>query len=247
MSLKYNLQVYPTVDQLNRAAAAFIIDLARKATELTGRFVISLSGGNTPGQLYALLAQPPFLRQMPWTETYIFWGDERCVPLEDKRNNAHMALSVLLNKTEIPPSNIYRMQVDLPPDKAAVLYEKKMKEFFEEEAPRFDLVLLGLGEHGHTASLFPGTPVIHEKAKGIRKVYVEEQNEFRITMTAPLINLAHHILFLVTGESKAEVLKTIFTAPYQPDIYPAQLINPQDGQLVWFADKQATALVEENK
>jgi 6-phosphogluconolactonase len=229
MPTKYNLQVFPTVDKLNEAAAAFIIDTAHKAIEVTGRFVISLSGGNTPGKLFELLAQPDYLPQMPWTETFVFWGDERCVPLEDKRNNAQMALTILLNKTDIPPSNIYRMPVNLSPDRAAAIYEKKIKDFFDEEAPRFDLILLGLGENGHTASLFPGTPVI---------------NEFRITMTAPLINLAHHILFLVTGESKAEVLRTIFTASYQPDIYPAQLINPQSGQLVWFADNKAAALVE---
>ncbi len=243
MPQKYNLQVFPTVEKLNEAAAAFIIDTAHKAIDVTGRFVISLSGGNTPGKLFELLAQPDYLSQMPWTETFIFWGDERCVPLEDKRNNAQMALTILLNKTEIPPSNIYRIPVDLSPDRAAAVYEKKIKDFFDEEAPRFDLILLGLGENGHTASLFPGTPVINEKTKGIRKVFVEEQNEFRITMTAPLINLAHHILFLVTGESKAEVLKTIFTAPYQPDIYPAQLINPQSGQLVWFADNKASVII----
>lgn len=245
MHAEYKLQVFPSIVDLNTAAATFLIEIANNAVNTTGRFSIVLSGGRTPEQLYELLALSPYNHQMPWTETFFFWGDERCVPLEDKRNNAQMAQLALFNKIDIPPANIYRIPVNLPPDRAALAYEKSIKDFFEEEAPRFDLILLGLGDNGHTASLFPGTAVLREKSKGIRKVYVEEdQNEFRITMTAPLINLAHHILFLVTGENKANMLHTIFKSPYKPELYPAQLIKPQSGKLYWFTDNKAAKFLQ---
>ena len=244
MHPEYNLQVFQTTETLTIAAASLIVEIAHKSVDATGRFSIALSGGNTPQQLYELLALSPYNQQMPWTETYFFWGDERCVPLEDKRNNAQMAQLALFNKVEIPPSNIYRIPANLPPDRAALTYEKLIKNFFDEEAPHFDLILLGLGDNGHTASLFPGTTVLNEKSQGIRKVFVEEQNEFRITMTAPLINMAYHILFLVTGENKAAILNTIFKSPYLPSQYPAQLVKPQSGKLYWFADSKAAALLQ---
>jgi 6-phosphogluconolactonase len=243
MHPEYNLKIFQTTDTLNAAAASLILNIAHKAVDATGRFSIALSGGHTPEQLYELLALSPYNQQMPWTETFFFWGDERCVPLEDKRNNAQMAQLALFNKTEIPLSNIHRIPVNLAPDRAAIAYEKLIKDFFGEEAPRFDLILLGLGDNGHTASLFPGTAVLNEKSRGIRKVYVEEQNEFRITMTAPLINMAYHILFLVTGENKAVILNIILKSPYLPDQYPAQLVKPQSGKLYWFADSKAAALL----
>ena len=239
-----NIQVFQTTEALNAAAATLIVEIAHKSVDATGRFSIALSGGNTPEKLYELLALSPYNQQMPWTETYFFWGDERCVPLEDNRNNAQMAQLALFNKIEIPPSNIHRIPVNLPPDRAALAYEKTIKDFFDEDAPRFDLILLGLGDNGHTASLFPGTAVLNEKSRGIRKVFVEEQNEFRITMTAPLINMAYHVLFLVTGENKAAILNTIFKGPYLPKQYPAQLVKPQSGKLYWFADGKAAALLQ---
>lgn len=240
----YNLQIFKTPDDLNAGAANLIVKIANEAVDATGRFSIALSGGNTPEKLYELLALAPYNHQMPWAETYFFWGDERCVPLEDKRNNAQMAQLALFNKTEIPLSNIHRIPVDLAPDRAALAYEKLIKDFFGEDAPRFDLILLGLGDNGHTASLFPGTTVLNEKSRGIRKVFVEEQNEFRITMTAPLINMAFNILFLVTGENKAGILNTIFNGPYLPAKYPAQLVKPQSDKLYWFADSKAAALLQ---
>jgi len=242
-SVFYHLEVLPTINDLNIAAAEFIIATAKKAIAKRGRFVISFSGGQTPLELYSILSQSPFREQIEWERTFIFWGDERCVPLEDKRNNAHQAKITLLNEVNIPPSNIHIIPVNLPPSEAAKKYEKEINDFFGVGPRQFDLILLGLGENGHTASLFPGTKILNEQAEGVREVYVEEEKNFRITMTAPLINQSHHILFLVTGKNKAEILENIMWAPYQPQKYPAQLIKPLEGDLRWFADSAAATPV----
>ncbi len=239
----HNLRVFQTVDELNVAAAELIISIANKSIAARGRFVISLSGGQTPEKLYSLLAKSPWREQIEWIKTFIFWGDERYVQFDDKRNNARAVKSILLNRIDIPSRNIYFINVNLQPDMAAKEYEKDIKDFFKTESLRFDLVLLGLGENGHTASLFPGTKVIDEHVEGVRDVYVEEEKMFRVTMTAPLINQAHHILFLVTGTKKSEVVKQVLTSSFQPDHYPAQLIKPNDGVLQWFVDRDAATLI----
>lgn len=244
---KYNLEIFQTTESLNRAAAEFIISKASQAISARGRFIISLSGGQTPQNLYSLLAEPFFCDQVQWKKTFIFWGDERCVPLDDDRNNAYQARSILLDKVDIPLSNIHFIPVNLSPGEAARRYEQELKDFFRAEPIRFDLMLLGLGENGHTASLFPYTKVIDEQAEGVREIYVEEEKMFRVTMTAPLINRSHHILFLVTGEKKAGILKKILTASYQPENYPAQLIKPDDGTLYLFADRAAATLIKVKK
>jgi 6-phosphogluconolactonase len=239
-----NLNIFQTTDKLYKAAAEYFIDHSKKSIASKGRFVVSLSGGQTPQKLYSLLAEPHFHNQVQWNKTFIFWGDERCVPLDDERNNAHQAKLILLDKIEIPKSNIHFIPVNLSPEDAAFNYEKNVIDFFGKEAAKFDLVLLGLGENGHTASLFPGTKVIDEQAAGVRAIYVKEEKMFRITMTAPLINQAHAILFLVAGENKSEILKEVLSAPYQPDIIPAQLITPVDGKVLWFVDSGAAALIK---
>ena len=251
-SSKYDIEIFKTEDLLNKAAAKFIIDIALDSIAARGLFVISLSGGETPKKLYALLSQPPFRHQLPWKKTYVFWGDERCVPLDDKRNNAYQAKTILLDKTNIPISNIFQIPVNLPPEEAALKYEKEIMDFFGNEPPRFDLMLLGLGENGHTASLFPGTKVLEETAMGVREVDMDEtpkgsssgqKKQFRITMTAPLINESHNILFLVTGGDKAEILENVLNGMYQPDKYPAQLIHARDGAMYWFIDWAAASLI----
>jgi 6-phosphogluconolactonase len=236
---KYNLQVFATATELNVAAANFIIDIAEKSIEARGYFAISLSGGHTPEKLYALLAEPPYSEKMPWSKTFIFWGDERCVPMNDSRNNAYMAESILLDKVNIPAANVHPIAVSMDPADAARVYEQDLKDFFGNEPQRFDLIMLGLGANGHTASLFPGTPVVNEKEVGIRDVYLAEEKMYRITMTAPLINLAHNVLFLVTGAEKAATLKSVLTGPYDPEVYPSQLIQPEPDALYWFADEES--------
>src|SRR6185312_10398284 len=205
------MKAYQDINELSVAVANYITVISNEAIRVSGRFVIALSGGNTPEKLYSILAQSPFREQIHWEKTFVFWGDERCVPLDDTRNNAYRAKLTLLSKVPIPPANIYRIPVNLSPAKAAIVYQREMNDFFGKSPTRFDLMLLGLGENGHTASLFPGTNVLKEEEKGIRDVYVAEEKMHRITMTAPLINLAYHILFLVSGENKAEVLTKILS------------------------------------
>ena len=233
------LKVFETPDLMNEAVADFIIQLAAESIKSRNRFVICLSGGNTPNKLYTLLSSASFKDQIDWAKTFVFWGDERCVPLNDKRNNAHIAKLLLFNNIEIPPANIYSIQVNLPPSVAADAYEQTLKKFFRNEPPCFDLILLGLGENGHTASLFPETTVIHESRHWVKEVYVEEQNEWRITMTVLFINQARNIIFLIAGKTKANILRTVLNDSFQPDKYPAQLIKPEQGYLYWFADKDA--------
>ena len=238
---KYNLEVFEDAEAFNNAAAEFIISAAEKSVAEKGRFTLTLSGGNTPESLYQLLAQPDYIKRMPWNDTFVFWGDERCVPLNDERNNAFHAKKLLLDKTDIPPENIFIIPVNLPPAEAALQYERTLRDFFKAEEMQFDLILLGLGENGHTASLFPHTDILKEKFAGIRDVYVAQEKVFRVSMTAPLINNAHEILFLVTGRKKATVLKTVLTGDYQPGIYPAQLINPINRKLYWYTDSDAAS------
>lgn len=245
LNQKHNIKVFLTDDELNKAAAEFIISVAEKSIAARERFTISLSGGNSPEKLYSLLAESPFREQIDWSRTFIFWGDERCVSLDDEKNNAHRAKELLLDKIDIPESNIYRIPVNLSPEDAALKYEKEIFAFFKEEIPRFDIMLLGLGDNGHTASLFPETKVITEQAEGVRAIYVEEEKMFRVSMTAPLINRAHNILFLVTGEKKAEILAKVLYGSYLPEIYPAQLIKPVDGDLLWFIDEAAAYLIDD--
>jgi 6-phosphogluconolactonase len=236
-----DIHVFKDVAELCESTANFIIELANESIALHGQFVLALSGGSTPNELYKLLATEEYKKRMPWEKTIIFWGDERCVGLDDKLNNAYVARTLLLNNINIPPENIYPIPVNLPPAEAAIQYEEQIRYYFNGNLPIFDLIFLGLGENAHTASLFPGTEVLHEKKHWVKEVYVEEQKMYRVTMTAKLINKARNIVFLVTGEKKAAVLKTILDSPYQPEIYPAQLIKPIDGNLYWYVDKEAAA------
>jgi len=245
MEPQNKIQIFQTHEELAEASVKFIIETAKQAIETNGRFVISLSGGHTPERLYTLLSKPPFRDQVQWNKTFVFWGDERCVPPDDKQNNANMARTLLLDLIDIPPLNINAVPVELPPRKAANEYENTLKRFFGKEAPRFDIILLGLGENGHTASLFPDAGIIFESHNWIMEVYVPEQKMFRITMTPDLINQAHNIIFLVEGENKAAILKTVLTADYQPDKFPAQRIKPLNGNLYWFIDSKAAAHLSE--
>ena len=238
-----NVRIFETPEELYAAAAEMILVQSCEAILKRGRFVIAFSGGQSPGPLYALLAQEPYRTQISWKNVFVFWGDERCVPLEDKRNNAYQAKSILLDKVEIPSQNIFRIPVDLPPAEAAMEYEKTIFSFFGKEEPRMDLILLGLGENAHTASLFPGTAVLSEKKAGVREVTSDADASARITLTAPLINQALNILFLVTGKSKSEVLRKVFSSAYNPGLLPVQLIAPLNGKIIWFADRSAASAV----
>jgi len=237
------IQVFDTAEQLSDAAASLIIELSDQALRERGRFLLSLSGGRTPEQLYHTLASPPARDRLQWDKTYVFWGDERCLPMDNPENNAFMARQVLLSKTVIPSENIFPMPVNLTPAGAAKAYEQTISDFFGHEEPRFDCMLLGLGADAHTASLFPGTMAVHDKEHLVAEQYVEEVQMFRVTMTAPLINNSRNIIFLVAGKTKAHALQQVMTAAFDPDKYPAQLIQPVDGNIYWLVDKEAAALL----
>ena len=238
---KNQLRVFSTIDAMNRSAAQMLVDIAEKSVMARGRFVICLSGGNTPNGLYTLLSIEHFRNLVPWKNTFVFWSDERCVPADDVRNNAYMATSVFLSKIDLPSSNIFPVPVNLPPADAARKYEETLKTFFGKEDPRFDLILLGLGDNGHTASLFPGTEVLREKSHWVKEVFVEELQMYRITMTSLLINKAHCVFFLVTGEEKSCILEKVLTTPNQPEKYPVQLIRPEQGEVYWYIDNKAAS------
>ena len=234
-----NVQIFDTPELLARAAAHFFVTLAQTATQ-QHPFSVALSGGQTPRRVYELLATDEFKDQIKWELVHIFFGDERPVPPDDAASNYGMAHAALLSKVPIPDSHIHPMagEGDLPAN--ARKYESELRSHFPSLSwPRFDLVLLGMGEDGHTASLFPGTAALEEKTAWVVANWVAQLNEYRITLTAPAINAAANILFLVSGEKKASRLKEVLSGPLQPEKLPAQLIKPSNGSLTWMVDAAA--------
>lgn len=240
------IQIYPDVAALNRAAAELFAEQSRQATAARGRFCVSLSGGQTPRSVYELLARPPYRDQVPWARVHIFWGDERCVSADDPRSNYRMTRTALLDHVPIPADNVHPISGTLPPAESAREYDQLLRTFFAGQQPQFDLVLLGLGENGHTASLFPGTPVLREKERWAREVYVAEQDLYRVTLTAPLLNRALVTAFLVAGAGKASVLREVIEGPPDPERLPAQLILPE-GELRWLVEQSASAHLKKSE
>src|SRR4051794_18477305 len=240
-----NVIAYPDRDALNVGAAEFCAGVAREAIAVRGRCMVSLSGGSTPKSLYALLAKPHWNEQFDWKHIHLFWGDERCVPIDHPDSNFGMVRRELLSKIDISADNVHRFKTELnDPNAVAADYEKTVREVFAvqtPEIPTFDLALLGLGENGHTASLFPHSPALHEAARLVVADYVEEVKTYRLTMTAPLINASRQITFLVSGAAKAQVMKDVLEGPRRPEELPAQLIRPSssDGEVTWLTDKAA--------
>ncbi|MCF0075036.1 6-phosphogluconolactonase [Dyadobacter sp. CY261] len=207
------------------------------------RFTFVLSGGSTPKALYALLAESPYKESIPWEKLHFFWGDERAVPFEDSRNNAKMCYDELLDKVPVKAENIHVMRTDITPEESAAEYEKIVKSYFDGSETTFDFVLLGMGDDGHTLSLFPGTEVIHEQNALATSFFLQVQDMYRITLTAPVVNNAACVAFLAAGAGKAEVLKQVLKGQKNVDLYPSQIIQPSKGQLHWFVDEAAAALL----
>jgi 6-phosphogluconolactonase len=235
--------VYANLEALSHAAAGIWVQQARQAIRTRGWFSVVLSGGHTPRRMYELLAEPPLRDRVPWTQVHVFWGDERCVPPNDSRSNEHMARQALLDLVPIPPEQVHPIRCARSAREAAEQHEAVLRTFFKDQAPRFDLVLLGLGENGHTASLFPGASVLDEQERWVAAVYVAEQNLYRVTLTAPLINQAMLVAFLVAGTAKAPVLRQVLEGPFDPHHLPAQLIRPTHGDLYWLIDQEAGSLI----
>jgi 6-phosphogluconolactonase len=234
------IQISNSAESLSEAAASLFVEQARRAIQTQDRFTVALSGGHTPESTYRLLTQPPFREQVPWVKVHVFWGDERCVPLDDPRSNARMAREALLDHVPIPADQIYPIHCAHNPQQGAEEYETFLQGFFANGQPRFDLVLLGLGENGHTASIFPGTPAVDERERWVVAVYVDEQAMWRVTLTPPIINQAMTVAFLVAGDAKAQIVQRVLDGPFAPHTLPAQLIRPIYGDLYWLLDKAAS-------
>ena len=229
-------------NELSRKAAGQFVSLARQAIAAHGRYTVVLSGGWTPKALYSLLATGEFSEQLAWRQIHLFWGDERCVAPDHAESNFRMVKEALLSRTIIPMENVHRMAGEKAPAVAAAEYEIQLRKHFhidDDTVPRFDLVLLGLGEDGHTASLFPGSSALNETERLVATTYVEKLNAHRLSLTFPVINNAAQIAFLVAGESKSAIVKEILTT--EKCDYPAARIRPENGQLIWFITQDAAS------
>ncbi len=237
-----SLKIFTNKEALTKATAQLIITESKNCIKEKGSFTWALSGGSTPLQLYKLLATDAYQKKLDWKNIYIFWSDERYAPFQSEENNSHQAKLALLDHIPIPQENIFTTPVNLPVKKAAKHYEETLKQFFKTDQPVFDLILLGMGSDGHTASLFPHTEILKEKEALVKSIFIEKVNMERITFTVPLINKAKKILFLISGAEKAATLQKVLSDKKQPQLYPAQLIKAaKKNELIWFADAKAAA------
>ena len=242
-------EILANTDALALQAARHLTELSREAIRFSGRFTLVLSGGSTPKGLYERLAEAEFSKKLDWDSIHIFWGDERCVPPDHPESNYRMALKSLIDHVPIPPQNVHRIRGEMEPQEAATAYENKLRTFFFPDhveppgVPGFDLILLGMGVDGHTASLFPKAAALHEQKRWVVAHHVEKLRSWRVTLTPRVINAAHNILFLVSGRDKARCLKEVLQGPYRPDELPAQVIRPESGRLSWMVDAEAAYLL----
>ncbi len=236
-----DIEIYPDTDTLSQEAAQYIVRIATESIATRGRFMIALSGGNTPRKTYGLLGSEPYRSQIDWELVHIFWSDERCVPPDSPDSNYLMAYEELLSKISIPRHQIHRMPADLPDrDVASQEYVDEMQRVFgTDDISDFDLIQLGMGPEGHTASLFPHQASLHETQRLVMPVSVPKPPPDRLTFTPPLLNAARNVLFLVTGSDKADALKAVIEGEYQPDEYPAQIVLPPNGEVEWMVDSEA--------
>jgi 6-phosphogluconolactonase len=240
-----NLHVFPDNRSFVDGSAGFIADVAAGAIAERGRFTIALSGGGTPKPIYARLATADYRDRIAWEKVHIFFGDERCVAPDDTRSNYRMVREAWFDSSPIPVENIHRIHGEDDPALEALRYEREMARFYRTAAfPAFDLILLGIGDNGHTASLFPGTAALRETTRWVVAQYVEGMTPWRVTFTAPLINAARHVAFLAEGPGKTQMLWNVLEGPYQPDVWPSQLIQPVSGRLHWLVDAAAAANVK---
>ena len=244
MSGAAQIRTLTTPQELFAAAAEEVIRATTEAVAQSGRFTIALSGGSTPKSMFNLLATNA-KSTLPWDSMFFFWGDERHVPPSDPQSNYRMANEAMLSKVPVPAGNIFRIPTENPDAvAAAAAYEETLRKFFAvgpKEIPRFDLILLGMGPDGHTASLFPGTTALQEKSRLVVANWVEKMKTSRLTLTLPVLNAARCVAFLVSGSDKAPALHEVLEGTAPPDQYPAKLVSPTDGKLLWLIDRAAAS------
>lgn len=234
------IHIQPDAEAVAQSAAVFIADRIAKVLASQNRFTLALSGGSTPKRLHQILANSPYKERINWSRVHVFWGDERYVPLEDERNNARMAYDTLLNQVVIPEDQIHIMRTDFAdPGESALHYEAILHRYFDKSSHSFDLLLLGMGDDGHTLSLFPGTEIVHETQRWCAAFYLQQQDMFRITLSKTIANKSACVLFLTTGKAKAKALEQVLHGTANIDLYPAQTIQPEAGELYWIVDSAA--------
>jgi len=243
-----DIRVFDADEELFRTAADVFVDAARAAIASRGTFTVALSGGSTPRSLFARLAASPYREQVEWKKIQWFWGDERTVGPDDQQSNYHMAREALLSKVDVDSAKVFRLRGEaVPPQLAADDYEQALAKSFDANVggspPSLDLVLLGMGDDGHTASLFPNTAALNEQRRWVVANHVPQHDTWRLTMTYPLLNAASAVLFLVGGAGKAGVLREVLQGPYDPLKLPSQAIKPA-GRLTWFVDRAAASQLE---
>jgi len=239
------ISMFDNTESASRAAADLFVLQSREAVHKRGQFQVALSGGHTPKRMYELLAQHPRPEQTPWQETQVFWGDERCVAINDERNNARMVQKILLDRVPVDVASVHPIQCAGDAKAEAVRYDALLRKHLTDAAPALDLVFLGLGQNGHTASLFPYSPVLKETERWAAEIYIDEQGMSRVTMTPIIINAARLVVFLVFGRDKAQILKTVLEGPIDSMRLPAQLIRPVNGRIIWMVDQDAASLLLE--
>jgi 6-phosphogluconolactonase len=240
-----NIIVMDDAPSLFVRAAEEIAHFAGEAVCMHGEFTLCLTGGSTPASTYELLATR-FHLSVDWKEVQFFWGDERCVPPDDEASNYGMADRTMLGKLNLRPEQVHRIRGEEAPDLAARAYAAELSAFFNLGGggfPRFNLILLGMGDNAHIASLFPHHPALHEQQRLAVAVEVDAPQRHRVSLTAPVINNAARVMFLVSGKQKAQAVKDVLREPYDPDQFPAQVVKPTDGELIWLLDKDAASLL----
>jgi 6-phosphogluconolactonase len=243
-----DVRILSNIDAVAKRAAQDLVQAATRAVSEQGIFRVALTGGSTPKTLYSLLANDAALRpQLPWDKMYLYFGDERSVGPDHPDSNFRMASETMLSKVPLKPEQVFRIKGEYKDtEKAAQEYEQALRASFkiaEGQFPRFDLVLLGMGNDGHTASLFPGTKALHETNRLVVRNWVGKLYTNRITLTAPAINNAARMIFMVTGADKTLALKGVLEGPYEPEQLPAQMIQPSNGQLLWLVDTIAGGML----
>lgn len=236
------VMVLPDLDAVSEEAARRFTAIARDAVAERGRFTVALAGGSTPERLYRLLASERYRDGVPWPSAYIFFGDERCVPPDDHESNYRMAREALLDHVPVLPAQVFRMEGERDPQSAAMMYAARLSDAFELIAgavPRFDLILLGMGPDGHTASLFPHTAALREVDTLVAANHVEKLDTWRLTLTYPVLDAAAHVLFLVGGAEKAPAVRAVIEGAFNPDAYPAQGVRVVNGTLAFLLDRAA--------
>jgi 6-phosphogluconolactonase len=242
---KGRVEVWRDLEELSERASELFIGIAREATTSRGAFRLALSGGSTPQALYNLLAQKDKAARVAWEQAHVYWSDERCVPPDDSQSNYRLAQDALLRHVPVPPEQVHRMRGEDEPESAALDYAAELEQEFGESTPRFSLILLGMGEDGHTASLFPHSPVLQDTERTVAASYVEQLAAHRLTLTLRTLNAAEMIIFLVAGEAKAAtLLKALDESKAVEDgSLPARLVRPAEGELLWLVDEAAASLI----